>query len=94
MLGRDLSTRVTAQKPGGDLKLDVFQSLTGGYKKSGGSLFARGPMEKTRGDGCEILMGRFQLDMRGKFLLMRAISHWKNLLREVVCSPTLDTFKI
>lgn len=94
MLGGDLSTRVTTQKPGEDLKLDVFQSSTSGYKTSGVSLFTRSPMEDMRGDGCETLMGRFQLHVRGKFLLMRATSHWNNLLRAVVGSPTLDTFKI
>ncbi|KFV13559.1 hypothetical protein N340_07693, partial [Tauraco erythrolophus] len=34
------------------------------------------------------------LDTRGKFFTMRTISYWNNLPREVVDSPTLDTFKI
>lgn len=34
----------------------------------------------------------FGLDTRGKFFTMRTISHCPNLAREVVDSPTLDTF--
>jgi len=51
-------------------------------------------MEKVRGNGYNLLLWRFQLDTKGKFFTMRIISHWNNLPREVVGSPTLDTFKI
>ncbi|KFV53743.1 hypothetical protein N341_10263, partial [Tyto alba] len=34
------------------------------------------------------------LDTRGKFFTMRTTSHWNTVRREVVDSPTLDTFKI
>ncbi|GAB0185824.1 hypothetical protein GRJ2_001047700 [Grus japonensis] len=74
--------------------ITIFQYLKGGYKEDGDSLFIRSHVEKTRGSGCKLLLGRFQLDSRGKFFTMRTISHWNNLPREVVDSPTLDTFKI
>ncbi|KFV49228.1 hypothetical protein N341_04125, partial [Tyto alba] len=45
-------------------------------------------------DGYKVPLGRFRLDRRGKFFTMRMISHWNNLPREVVDSPTLDTVKI
>lgn len=50
-------------------------------------------MEKTKGNGHKLLLGRSQLDMREIFPL-RTLSHWNNLAREVVDFPTLDTFKI
>ncbi|KFQ10509.1 hypothetical protein N330_13581, partial [Leptosomus discolor] len=34
------------------------------------------------------------LDTKGKFFTMRIISHWNNLPREAVDSPTFVTFKI
>ena len=77
----------------GDL-VTMVQYLKGGYKEGGDSLFTRSHMEKTRGNGCKLLLGRFRLDTRGKFFTMRTINHWNNLPREVVDSPTLDTFKI
>ena len=77
----------------GDL-ITMFQYLKGGYKEDGDSLFTRSHMEKMRGNGYKLLLGRFQLDTRGKFFIMRTISHWNNLPREVVDSPTLDAFKI
>ena len=77
----------------GDL-ITMFQYLEGSYKEYGDSLLTRGHLEKTRGNGYKLLLGRFQLDTRGKFFTTRTISRWNNLLREVVDSPTLDTFKI
>ncbi|PKU37620.1 hypothetical protein llap_12074 [Limosa lapponica baueri] len=71
-----------------------FQYLKGGYKKDGDSLFTRSHMEKTRGNGYKLLLRRFSLDTRGKFFTVRTICFWISLPREVVDSPTLDTFKI
>ena len=58
----------------GDL-ITVFQDLKGGYREDGDSLFTRNHMEKTRGNGYKLLLGRFQLDTRGKLFAMRTISH-------------------
>lgn len=44
------------------------------------------------GNGYNLLLGRFQLDMRGKLFTMRTISHWNGLSREMVGFPTLLTF--
>lgn len=49
-------------------------------------------MEKMRGNGYKLLLGR--LDARGQLFTARAISHWKNLPRKAVDSPTLDTSQI
>ncbi|GAB0182054.1 hypothetical protein GRJ2_000670700 [Grus japonensis] len=67
----------------------VFWYLKGDYKENRDSLFTRSHMENMRGNG-----RKFLLDTRGKFFTMRTISHWNNLPREVVDSPTWDTFKI
>ncbi|PKU40764.1 hypothetical protein llap_8936 [Limosa lapponica baueri] len=77
----------------GDLST-VFQYLKGGYKEDGDCLFTRSHREKTRGNSSKLLQGRFRLDTRGQLFTMRTISYWNNLLREVVDSPTLDTFEI
>ncbi|KAK4823664.1 hypothetical protein QYF61_005016 [Mycteria americana] len=77
----------------GDL-ITVFQYLKGSYKEDGASLFTSSHMEKTRSNGYKLLLGRFQLDTRGKFFTVRTISHWNNLPREVVDSPTLEAFRI
>ncbi|GAB0187282.1 hypothetical protein GRJ2_001193500 [Grus japonensis] len=77
----------------GDL-ITMFQYLKSGYKEDGDSLLTRRHMEKTRGNGYKLLLGRFQLDTRRKFFTMRIISHWNNLPREATDSPAVDTLKI
>ena len=42
----------------GDL-ITMFQYLKGGYKEDGDSLFTRSHMEKMRGNGYKLLLGRF-----------------------------------
>jgi len=71
--------------------INIYQYLKGGYKEDRDSLFARSHMEKMRGNGYKLLLGRFELDTRGKIFTVRAISSWNNLPREVVDSLTLDT---
>lgn len=51
-------------------------------------------MEKMRCNVYNLILGRLQLDTRGKFFTIRAISHWNNLPGEVGDSPTLDMFDI
>jgi len=73
------------------LTLRDVQYLKGGYKEGRDSLFTRSHMENTRDNWYKLLLGRFQLDTRGK--LFTIINHWNNLPREVVDSLALDTFK-
>ena len=72
----------------------MFWYLKGGYKEDGDFLSTSSHMEKTRGNGYKLLLGRFQLDTRGNFFTMRTIKLWNNLPREVVDCSELDTFKI
>jgi len=54
---------------------------------------SRSHLEKMRGNGHKLLLGT-QLDTRGQLSTMRTISHWNDLLRKTLDSPTLDTLKV
>lgn len=69
----------------------MFQSLKGGCKEDGDSVFTKSHMEKMRANAYELLLGRLQLVTRGKFF---TINHWNELPRKVVDSPTLDIVNI
>lgn len=49
--------------------------------------FKRGHVEKMRGSGYRLFLGRLLLVTRGKCFTMRRIKHWNNLPRQVVDSP-------
>lgn len=38
--------------------------------------------------------GRFILDLKKRIFTMRVVKHWNRLLREIVDSPSLQTFKV
>ncbi|KFO09646.1 hypothetical protein N312_07498, partial [Balearica regulorum gibbericeps] len=44
-------------------------------------------------NGLKLKEGRLRLDIRKKFLTMRAARHWNRLPRKVVEAPSLEVFK-
>jgi len=84
-----------SQSPG-DL-IVAFQYLKEACKKAGEGLFTRTCSDRKSGNGFELKEGRFRLDMRKKFFIVRVVRHWTMhwtiLPREVVDAPSLELFK-
>ncbi|KFM13018.1 hypothetical protein AS27_00999, partial [Aptenodytes forsteri] len=75
-------------------RIAADQYLKGAYKKDGGKLFSRACCDRTRGNGFKLKGGRFRLDIRKKFFMLRVVKHWHRLPREAVDAPSLETFKV
>jgi len=50
-------------------------------------------LQRTRDKDSKLKEGRFRLDRRLKFFVMRVVKHWHRLPREAVDAPSLETFK-
>jgi len=74
--------------------IEAFQYLKGAYKNRGDRLFSRASCNRTMGNGFKLKGGRYRLDRRKKFFTMRVVKHWTRLPREVVCVPSLQTFRM
>jgi len=57
-------------------------------------LFIRACYNRTRGNGFRLKEGKFRLDIRKMFFMIRVMKHWNRLLRELVDALSLETFKV
>jgi len=67
----------------GDL-IAAFQYLKRAYRKDGENIFSKSCCNKTGSYGFKLREGRFRLEIRKKFFMIRVVKHWNRLPREVV----------
>ena len=76
----------------GDL-IAAFQYLKGAYKDDREGPFIRDCSNRTNGNRFKLKQGKFRLDIRKKFFVVRVVRHWNGLPKDVVNAPYLAVFK-
>jgi len=72
---------------------ETFLYLKGAYRKDADKLFSKACCDRTRGNGFKLKESKFNLDIRKKLFTMRVVETQYWLPRELVETPSLETFK-
>lgn len=70
-----------------------FQYEQGASEKDEGRLFSGACCDKTGGNGFKV-KDRFRLDVRMTFFIMSLVKQQRDLHRELVDAPSLETFMV
>ncbi|PKU40518.1 hypothetical protein llap_9176 [Limosa lapponica baueri] len=76
----------------GDL-INAYKYLKGRHQEDGVRLFSVVLRHRVRDNEHKLENRKFHLHMRENFFTLRVAEHWNRLPREVVESPSLETFK-
>lgn len=76
------------------INLWFLQYLTEASKKDWNKHFSRACCNRRRGDGFNLKVGRFKLDIRKMTFTMRVVKDGNRLPREAEDCPSLETFKV
>lgn len=75
----------------GDL-IEISTCLKGGSKENGDGHLSGACSDRTKGDDFK-LRASIKTRLGKKFFMVRVVKHWTRLPREVVNTPSLETFQ-